>query len=1189
MRLKTLEILGFKTFAERTVVEFSPEQRITAIIGPNGCGKSNLVDAIRWVMGEQSVRLLRGSAHDEIIFSGSLSAKPLSLADASLTFENSDRYLPLDFSEVNVRRRVYRSGESEFYINKAGCRLKDIQRLFMDTGIGRNSYAIINQGQIDAILNAKPEDRRAIFEEVAGVNKYRSQKNEALNKLASTEANLIRVADLCSEIKNQIAPLRTQAEKAEHYQKLKSELQKIEVNLLSAELLKINKKQEKNEEFLKSSRQKLLEVDEKLKASEAEKSKLFQEAHLFEDKLNARRNEIVETRKEIEKNRAEQTINEERQNYLMERTGQLNQELELLQKENLEIEAELEKFGTFETGQNKELKTVEEELSKLRKVHQKLTKDYQVLVQEIDALNNSFFNAEREISQKKNLLITLDSNKKIITQEAGRDLKFFEEGGRKLKNTEEKILGLTREEVELKKKLATARVEGEKLKEELVAVLNERKQIEAGSQKIRDELSGLDSRIEIFRDFSKRKEELTAIIEQAFKNGQISGKFYGVFSQLLKVPGHLKKALKAVLGERLSYLVVDELETALKINRFLKENNLAARVGFLVNSLFEKKAVPNNISGSGVLGRLSSLVEINSEFKPILAGLLDEVLVVENEENFPKINLEIKIIATLKGEIFYRPGTVVFGEERGILEPGIEAGEVKVLEKADGDLRTKLNELLRKKEESEIKIADLEKSIKEKEIFIRLEEAKNKNISSEKLELEAEYAGLKNDFDLWDKNLENRKQEITRIEEEREHCLAEINFLVRKKNELELTFEEKRELIKEIEEEKNKAGAELNDFEINSARLSGRYSHLKEQLDILNKRRSQVKEQINLKENELNSATAKLTEAKKSQKFLAETMPVLLKKETELVKAGQGFDQNRQKIQANYQKIDQTISKIQEEKHLLENEISEIKIRLAEIEVSAETIKDRLQSEYEINADNVNLEEYVVEDAAEVKAQVEKLRREIHRLEPVNLMAIEELKTHEERLGFLESQKQDLMSAKDNLTSLIRKLDQQAKKDLLESIKEVNSHFARIFAKIFMGGEAQLVPADESDILNSGIEIVVQMPGKRRQNLTLLSGGERALTSAALLFAMLEARPAPFCVLDEVDAALDESNVDRFVELLKEYSQKSQIIIITHSRRTIANADVIYGVTMETPGISKIVSIKLNKVEEVLKDDREAN
>lgn len=1188
MYLKTIELLGFKTFAEKTGIEFSPEQRITAIIGPNGCGKSNLMDAIRWAMGEQSGKILRSSQGEEIIFSGSEAAKPVSLAEVSLFFENSDHYLPLDFSEVSVKRRIFRSGESDFFINKAGCRLKDIQRLFMDTGIGRNSYAIVNQGQIDAILNSKPEERRAIFEEVAGINKYRSQKNEALNKLAATEANLARVEDLFSELKNQTQPLKIQAEKAEKYQRLKDELKKIEVNLLATEFFKISGRQEKNEDIFKKTRQKLLEVDSSLAHLENQKAGLFQELSAFEDNLNSRRNELVEIRKELETTKAEITINEERRSYLDERLNQLNRELASLNKEKSETEPQLEKAKTREKSDIEILKKNEATTNLLEEALKELENKCREGNQKIEETRTQIIENERAISNNKNTLITRESNKKFIFEEIKHNLKLVGENQEKLRDLDSHYQQFEIGEGEILEKIGLIKKEIVELNQRLTSLKAQKTQFDSQILALRDEISRLTAKSSFLKNISAEGERSFPGLElsEITNLSQFSGKVQGVLKDLMTLPDNLNPIVNRILREKINFFVVDSMETVLQILEFCQKSGKTIKLGFFILSLIEKPE-NLNISRPGSPEFLSQFIKTDVQLRPLVEKLFGRILLLKNlaaaeellKQNIFKNQPDLCGLATLEGEFISREGWVFFDRE-----PATYTSETiyEDLKKSITEKKENLKQLVDQTSGLDLEVESWQKLAKEKEIAFKIEELKNGTIKQKKAELDKEKNSLIKETAFISQTVASLNGELAKTEKDNETSSEEIKALEAKKEQFKRDLSEFQGGLSATNEAKNLKNSELNELKISLARESARYSLLKEQAENLKLRMARLFQQIEEKVLEQKKSQAKLEDAQKNKKEFSEKLPLLLEKEKELAKLELGFEETRKKIQDNYKKIEPQIQKVREEKYLLENEISEIKVRLAEIEVALENIKERLQSEYEIDPATVKPEEIQIEDFNEAKTQAEKFRRELHRLEPVNLGAIDELKALEERLNFMANQKEDLVKAKENLTSLIRKLDVQAKRELLKSVNLVNDHFSRIFAKIFGGGEAHLVPLDAADILNSGIEIIVQLPGKRKQNLLLLSGGERALTSAALLFAMLEAKPAPFCALDEVDAPLDENNIDRFVELLKEYSKKSQILIITHSRRTIAAADVIYGVTMETPGISKVFSIKLNKVEEVL-------
>lgn len=1187
MRLKKLEVHGFKTFADKTVIDFSDTKGITAIVGPNGSGKSNLIDAFRWVMGEQSMKTLRGASQEEVIFAGSELRKPLSLAEVTLTIDNTDGTLPIEYSEVQITRKYYRSGESEYLLNKQKSRLKDIQGLLLDTGIGKGAYSVIGQGQVAEILHSKPEDRRSFFEEAAGINKYKNRKILSLRKLAVTEQNLTRMQDIRSEIHQQLEPLAEQARDAIEYKEHKKQLAELEIGVYKEKVVRLNNIKKEIEQTIGSYRSVVVNADQKVEEIVAKKQLFREKIVAIEQQINDYRQEISELRQQREGVQNEINIARERVKHHGERELMIDREVEQLiaNKQNLltkQQEAELELVAA-----EKALHELQTRMANKGEENKDIFERWQQISREDASLRDNLSTLTNEIEKKKGNLLGIDSSERFTKENIDRE----KESIRKLTEQLQQLEGRNKEIGErqnyLLEKIAELKKRRETLFHEKTSKEEERKKLLAEYSHIKELFDSKSSRLKLLEEMNETHEGFQKGVRSVLhaRKDNIAGfsNVRGVIADLLVTPQKYEAAIEAALVNNLQAIIIEAEENVEKIIIHLKEQALGRAVFLPLNSF------KNNVSISAPAGELAvAVVQFESKYAEIMNYLLGRTIIVNDlatawakrEEIFAAGAVQI---VTLSGELLLPEGLVAGGSAHK--DATSLLGRQREIIELSKDIK-----------EYSVSLDALSKRNKEISVIFETIEQELKGFGGELNSLEVERGTLSNDLarnsidrEKGQKDLaENEKNVLTKQEEfevvvEQKHVVQNsLTKLMAQLAELSDVIAAKQDALKVVENEKERANELLTEIKISISNAEGNKRQIelkKEGLnDSLLKTEAQLVQKIDEKENSFvqKQESEKLIEFKNTELPSANTE--ISEKENNLL----ALDQERKRYFNDLDVYDRLEKESNASDREVRTKLSEEEIKLARVDAEYSEIEHRLLAEYELTMTDVLSSDAVIEDFEQINQEVEKLRRKIKRLEPVNLLAIEEYEAQKDRLTFIEKQCADLHQSKEDINSLIKELDEVAIKAFKETFDDVNTHFKRIFSELFRGGEGELKIIDDTNILESGVEIYAKVPGSRRaQSMTLLSGGQKALTAIALLFSLLAARPGPFCILDEIDAALDDSNISRVTDILTKFAENTQIIIITHRQPTMAITDTMFGVTMENNGISKLMSVKMsNKTKE---------
>ena len=1182
MYLKRLELQGFKSFADKTILELMPG--ITTVIGPNGSGKSNISDAIRWVLGEQSMKSLRGTKSLDIIFAGTQNRKSLGFAEASLVFDNSDGALPIEYTEVTVTRKIYRSGETGYYINKVPCRLKDVLELFMDTGIGKDGYSIIGQGKIDEILSNKSEDRRHIFEEAAGIVKYRTRKQESEKKLEHTKLNLLRINDILTEIEGNLEPLQMQADKAKKYLNLREELKNIEIGLFVYNIEKYKQDLEKVVQDIEIMQSQCNDEEGRLERVKILKEELKSSIDEITETIENMSNIGFESQKQIEQLNSDINVaktrivnnNENNDRYLKEIEEQ-NAKIQELKDEIEQKEAKKDNLKQNKEKFEKELNEKQAELDKLTEklsskeleiegykhtVEENTDKKYE-LQSEINAQNINYQNFEKrqaQIKQEMQSTISELDGTRLNKEDIAKQFNEIENKKNKAQNSLNEV---AKQREEANQKI---------------------KSFESNINILSSEMRIKESRLKFLIETEKEKEGYIKSVKSLLKDceniKELGKGMNGVLANIIEVPDELQTAIEMCLGASLQNIVTETETDAKRLVEHLRKNNLG-RASFLpISSVRGKKLDKIKGNESGVVGIASDLVKYNKKYEQIILNLLGRTVIVDNMDTAIKVakqNGYTFRIVTTEGDLINPSGAITGGSVAKKTVNILGRGkEIEKLEKEIKNLKQKIEKLENDKQNYEESIegilelsANLEKELQEIDITYATEKQKvisiNENI--EKLE----------------KRLNRLKEEQANLEKQKEEAIStkgdlqvEINKIVEQNEELSKIITEFAELNKDDQ----KYIDDLN-FDITNLKIS--VSSFDESEASIQEIQERINQELENAHTSIENKNTQIEQIKKDNEDLEKSIQETLQKIEEVKESVNSSSSKIEELKKERAQKSEKLSKQEDEITAKFKVIEDLKGQLVKLDVKKTKIEEdingiinKMWEEYELTPNNA--EQYQKpENVALTQRRVNNLRTEIRELGSVNVDSIEEYKNLKDRYDFMSEQRLDLENTMSKLRKVISDMTQIMKEQFKEKFKVINKNFGEVFAELFGGGKAELTLEDEENILECGIEITVQPPGKKLQNMMLLSGGEKAFTAIALLFAILKINPAPFCVLDEIEAALDDVNVFRYADYLKKFTDHTQFLVITHRKGTMEVADTVYGVTMEESGISKLLSMKLKQ------------
>lgn len=1176
MYFKRLEMHGFKSFAEPVVIEF--HEGVTCIVGPNGSGKSNISDAIRWVLGEQSPKMLRGGKMEEVIFSGTASRKSRGMAEVTLVIDNSTGILPIDYNEVAITRRMYRSGESEYLINNSQCRLRDIRELIMDTGIGVDGYSLIGQGKIADIVSSKPESRREIFEEAAGVVMYKSKKAEAERKLAGANANLERVNDIISEIEGRIDGLKEDSAKAKEYLELKDRYRELEINITLKNVEKLDSSNTAIREDagqladnIAKLTEKKREMDEKITAGRARNESLEQLGSQARDKLLLK----VE---EINRLTSKSQLDSEKAAGIDRDYARIQDEISQLE-EKLTREAEnAEALEASKDAVLEELKAEQYKLGEKVEAYNRITEESLKLSEIIENAKNQLFSLHSKVSAKRSEARSMDSYKDSLTKRKEQILSEgaeIEENTRAFKDALERIKARRQENLMLMEKVS------ERLrsaKEESISCKENIKKLTVEAEDIRIRGSQLTARKKTIEEMENNYEGYNGAVKFVMKSN-IRG-IDGVVAELMKVPAGLETAVETALGSGMQNIVCEKDANAKEAINLLKTNK-AGRLTFLpIESIkYTQASISKAISGApGFRGLASDLIEYNEKYEGVFRYLLGRVAVVDNMDRAVALSKAAGTglrFVTLDGEIINANGAITGGKYKNATanllarRNEIEnlSQSIDALKAEYNNVNEQLNSEKKKAEELDSRIEDTEAERRNLELEaadisakLNMLEESGKDAEQNTVKKERELAAIEQDFANAVKLAEDAFREAEETEAEINRLDAEINANI--------------EEFEKIKEKVNLAGEEITVARIAKTDRDNKYesvcqllSRIQDTIDDLTIQIDDRNDMLEVLEQEKNKLLFGSEDVGDTVKALSEEKNQLDDYIARISQEKAALVEELNSLNAEYYSVGDSLNAYQDQKYQQE-------IKLAKNETQLDTIKEKLWEEFEISyAQALELKKEDFSLAPAVKESRE-IRNRLRELGDVNVGAIREYEQVSERYGFLTEQRADITQAMDELKAIISDMEKTIKTRFKENFDQVVVNFEEIFKELFGGGHAELRLEDEENPLEAGIEIIAQPPGKKLQNINLMSGGEKTMTAIALMFAVLKTKPTPFCILDEVEAALDDANIDRFADYLKKFHE-IQFAIVTHQKATMEHADVLYGVTMPEQGISKVLSLRL--------------
>ncbi|MCR5685443.1 MAG: chromosome segregation protein SMC [Lachnospiraceae bacterium] len=1178
MYLKSIEIQGFKSFANKIVLEF--HDGITGIVGPNGSGKSNIADAVRWVLGEQSAKQLRGTNMQDVIFSGSQARKPLGFASVEITFDNHDHKLPLAYDEVSVARRVYRSGESEYLMNGSPCRLKDVQELFMDTGIGKEGYSIIGQGQIDRILSTKPEDRRELFDEAAGIVKFKKRKQIAEKNLTEAGDNLNRVTDIVSEIEKQIGPLEKQSEKAREYLRLKEILKRLELNNFLCEYEKADNIRESLETRFKNASDELEDTRKANASAEAEYKKLEEQIEDCNKALDEGKSFRSELLVKIEKEEGEIKVFEQQllaisqsSERIEERTGEIENQIKIRNQEKADFEKQKALLDEKTGESNKKLQEASEKAEQIRtgitELDQQIAEDNAFIMR----LMNDDGGAKAELQRIETLIEQAgikrsELSAKIIASESEKV------------RCAENVHAMTAAYNEVCDRLKGLEDRLSKKKEETLKLTGEAERINAVFEGTREKLLGERSRLESLRNISERYEGYGQTVRKLMEARERFPGINGAVAELIKTEKKYETAIETALGASISHIVTEDEATAKAAIEYLKANKLGRATFLPVTSVGRRKNEidPDSLQEKGVIATANELVSCEEKYQGVIDHLLAAFIVVDHVDNALALAKKYKYglrIVTLEGEQLAPGGSIAGGAYRNnsnLLGRNRELDELeksinklkKELDKLDQDrsgVREKLTAARAETEELKESIRDV--SLEQGSASLRLERAKNEA---------EELANSTYDYENENRELEIQLSELKASAASRNRHIAENS---EKNTKLQENIDRNSERLLELKNSEGKAAEEVNAIKLEAASTEQAAGFVKEnisriefEIERLNEEKEEVVNSVEVSKQEVKNKKDEITANKRSIEKDRARIEELDENILQLTEKKESIRNEHKSFFESWTELGKTVTE-------LEKEVLRLSNQKEKLEEQINGLSAYIWEEYELSYGGAVPYREEGFKASAARTLINETKSQIKALGDVNVNSIEEYKEVSERYNLLSAQKEDLVNSRESILGIINELDEEMRKQFAEQFALIAKQFNLVFGELFGGGKGELELIEDEDMLEAGIRIIAQPPGKKLQNMMQLSGGEKALTAIALLFAIQNLKPSPFCLLDEIEAALDDSNVKRFASYLHKLTRNSQFIVITHRRGTMTAADRLYGITMQEKGVSTLVSVSL--------------
>ncbi len=1179
MYLKSIEVQGFKSFANKIVFTF--HNGITGIVGPNGSGKSNVADAVRWVLGEQRSKQLRGESMQDVIFSGTELRKPLSSAYVAITFDNADHKLALEYDEVTVARRLYRSGESEYSINGSPCRLKDVNELFYDTGIGKEGYSIIGQGQIEKILSGKPDEKRELFDEAAGIVKFKKRKTTAQKKLEDEKGNLVRVADILSELERQVEPLEKQSEKARIYLKHKEELKELDVNMFLLDNKRLSEQ--------------LSDVTDKYGIAKEEYDKAAGEYEKIKEEYDSVGRRIEELEGEIES--ARNTLTD-----TSVMRGKLEGEINVLKERIKSAQANEKHFNERITSITEQIERVDSERAKGSEGREGLDRQVAELEakrnqarDELSKVQGQIDDLNQSIENSKNRIIEMLGERATIKSRLGNSDTMLEQMRIKKAELNSRLLQAKSDEEQREAQWTALQAEFERINGEIASANADLKRMEEETGTFKSRLSkkdeeirelqgayqGYKSKLDAISNLTERYEgygnSIQRVMEQKDKNEGI----IGVVADIIEVDKEYEIAIETALGGSIQNIVTTDEEVAKQMISFLKKNRYGRATFLPLSSIKSQQEfkMTQILGENGVKGLANTLVRTDKRYENVAKSLLGRIVVVDNVDNAvrlaKKYNHSVRMV-TLEGELLAQGGAIsggayknssnLLGRRRELDELAKKVKETKEkLDRANRDIediKTQRNELRKNIEEAKARL---------QELFIEQNTARL-NVAAIEEQKEQAREGFS--------SLSNEEQDITQRTKElgtdKEKIQAELEASENEEKQLDAKISKEQEKLEACRVEESERTAQANECEVEYEKLLQKQEFEQANIDRFEGELARFREELAQVQESLELSRADAEERKQSIEELEKTIEASHVTQADAEKALKEKQQQRDELSQQQKGFFAKREELSDKKNALDKEVYRLNAQREKLDEAIETQIEYMWSEYEltlVSAQSLRNEELT--DLPAMKKRITEIKDSIRKLGDVNVNAIEDYKALMERYTFMKNQHDDLIEAQKTLEGIIDELDAAMRKQFAEKFEEIKREFDKVFKELFGGGKGTLELTEGEDVLEAGVRIIAQPPGKKLQNMMQLSGGEKSFTAIALLFAIQNLKPSPFCLLDEIEAALDEENVSRFAKYLNKLTKYTQFIVITHRRGTMEQADRLYGITMQEKGVSALVSVSL--------------
>ncbi|UUX34098.1 chromosome segregation protein SMC [Fundicoccus culcitae] len=1182
MYLSRIEMTGFKSFADKTVIEF--DKGITAVVGPNGSGKSNLSEAIRWVLGEQSAKSLRGSKMEDVIFNGTQQRKAVNLAKVTIVLNNEDRYLDYDFSEISIARSYNRNGESHYSINNESCRLKDIVDLLLDSGLGKNNFSMISQGKVENIFLNKPEERRAIFEEAAGVQKYQMRKLEAERKLNKSADHLSRVKDIIHELSSQLAPLKKQREAALIYQERQKQLSQLEISLYTYQIDIYRKQWHETENELEKVSDNIEVFDTQLLETKSE----LQTNQTLHDTLVQKIDESADQSQSqiqfLEQSKAKQQILSQQISFktASKEEKQQQHDRQLEQKDELNKRLEQANLSYKEmANKRRTIKTTLAELNNQKDLFSDLGKS------QVEAIRSELIDWYQQEATSKNQLTQNQNNLYQLDQQGEKLIAKQNQAETTLKQIEESKANKEIEVANQSKTVQAMQEQAQGLSDGLQQAKNQRSSLQKvlfDHERLINNLSSrLDSLKQMQSDYSGYYSGVRAVMKQA---RQLTG-IEGTVADLIDVPNDYQIALDQALGASMQHIVVKDDAAAKRAINYLKQQR-SGRATFLPKTNIKSRYLNQRYlevaqTHSGFVGVASELVQYHPDNQAIVENLLGTTVIMSSidmaQALAKQLNFQVKIV-TLAGEVLMPGGSISGGQSKQTNQSMLNRqNELKSLEdqyqqalqkQKEYEHQWQLNEEVYSKYEEQTDAMAI--SLNQAQSELRTAEHELVNLESEHKQIQQQFVIINSDLKDHDSEKTTTSQAIQTFEAAVTEAKDNIQQLNDTLSSLTVNEEERRQKLQELEQSIQASSTQLAVADVEERQQKELVESLKNQLADLSMLLAQYLETDQTDQQDLEQLNEQLIE-------MNQAIDVTEKDNEELKASLVSLRQERQSLNMTIRELEQVSDQLTQNNQKLYQEKASLEARVEKVKEFIDNHLDYLNQEHQLSYEAAVKEATAIDSIDKVQKTIRQLKREIENLGPINIAAIEDYDTLNERYQHLTEQEEDLLLAISQLQATMDEMDEEVIKRFSETFNQINHQFQRTFKKLFGGGEATLQLSDPTNMLTTGVDIIAQPPGKRKQQLALLSGGERALTAIALLFAILETKPVPFCILDEVEAALDDANVDRYGQYLKNFTENTQFIVITHRKGTMEHADVLYGVTMQESGVSKLASVRLSDAE----------